>query len=94
MSTYIIYNRDTGEIVHVHREYLQGSEETMELSRKEVLAQLKGLIPKGLKYEILATKEYPKPERGFNLHVDPGSRSLVRVKSTMNKANTRAGKSK
>ena len=30
MSTYIIYNNNTGEILNVHREYLQGSTETLE----------------------------------------------------------------
>lgn len=81
MSTYIIYNNNTGEILNVHREYLQGSEETTELNDEEVLAQIEGLMPAKIKIGILSVKKEPEPTRDYSFYVDIKTKKLIKIKS-------------
>lgn len=81
MSTYIIYNNNTGEILNVHREYLQGSTETLELGDDEILSQIKGLIPAQVKIGILGIKKELELERGYSFYVDVKNKKLIKIKS-------------
>ena len=81
MPGYIFYNKETGEIVHVHREYYMDSEQTVEVDQKQLKAELSDLLPKGIDLGILTIDEIPQPERGYRYYVDRRTTKLMKVEA-------------
>jgi hypothetical protein len=78
---YVIYNKNTGEILHIHREYLMDSEESMELSEEEVFNEVKEMLPEGIEAGLTTADDSLKPVRGYRYYVDLSSGKLMLVEN-------------
>lgn len=87
MSTYIIFNRDNGEVVHVHREYYMDSDVPVDIDVEQMWKDIEGLIPEGIEADVIAVSKPPEVRRGFQYYVDLTTRELVSVE----KPKTREG---
>jgi hypothetical protein len=81
MPTYIVYENSSGKIFNVHREIMADTDETTELSDKEVMDQVKGTLPKGVKLAVTVVDEYPKPVRGYSYYIDLNTESLMLIEN-------------
>jgi hypothetical protein len=81
MSTYIIYDKENGNILHVHREYYMDSGKTVELNEDDMLKKLGELLPDDVELGVISTKEPPEPVRGYRYYVDLTSNKLMRVET-------------
>lgn len=81
MSTYIIYDKDTGNIVHVHREYYMDSGKTVELNEDDMLKELDDLLPDDVDLGVISTVKSPEPIKGYRYYVDLTSSKLMRVET-------------
>lgn len=79
MPTYIIYDKNNGEILHVHKEYYMGAEQPVAVDEKRLLAELGETLPKGIETGILAVEETPQPVRGYRYYVDLRTARLMLV---------------
>jgi hypothetical protein len=79
MSTYIIYDKATGDIVHVHSEYYMGSEDTLEVDKKRMMEELGDILPDDVELGVLASEETPQPKRGYRYYVDLTATQLMLV---------------
>ena len=79
MPSYIIYDKATGDILHVHREYYMGSEQAVEVDEKRMIKELSDMLPKDVKFGILAVDESPQPVRGYRYYVDLTTSKLMLV---------------
>lgn len=79
MPSYIIYNKATGDILHVHREYYMGSEQTVEVDEKRMIEELGDILPNDVDFGILAVDETPRPVRGYRYYVDLRTSKLMLV---------------
>lgn len=85
MSNYILFNKSTGEIVHIHREFYMDSNKTIELSEKEVLQQVGEFIPEGIEVSMISVDESPQPKRGYRYYVDLTTNKLMLVERPIEK---------
>ncbi len=79
MATYIVYDKSSGKIHHVHREIMAESGETVELEDRQVIDAVKDLLPKGAEVAVAATEEHPKPVRGHNYYIDLNTGKLMSI---------------
>jgi hypothetical protein len=81
MPGYIFYDKTSGEILHVHREYYMDSEQTVEVEEERLLAELGELLPKGIDVGILTVEDVPQPRRGYRYYVDRRTAKLMKVEA-------------
>lgn len=79
MPAYILYDKNTGEILHVHKEYYMGSEQPVEVDEKRLMAELGEMLPKDTETGLLAVAETPQPVRGYRYYVDLRTARLMLV---------------
>ncbi len=79
MPTYIIYDKNNGEILHVHKEYFMGAEQPVAVDEKQLLAELGEILPKGADAGILTVEETPLPVKGYRHYVDLRTARLMLV---------------
>lgn len=79
MPSYIIYDKATGDILHVHKEYYMGSEQTIEVDEKRMMEELSETFPKDVKLGVLAVDELPQPVRGYRYYVDLRTSKLMLI---------------
>ena len=79
MPTYIIYDKATGDILHVHREYYMGSDQPIEVDKKRLMEELGEILPRDAQIGVLATEESPQPVRGYRYYVDLATNGLMWV---------------
>ena len=77
MPTYIIYDKATGQIAHVHREYYMDSEKTLELDEGAMLKELTEILPSGIELGVIACEKEPEPVRGYRYYVDLNTDRLM-----------------
>ena len=85
MSTYIIYDKETGNIVHVHREYYMDSGKTVELNEADMLKELDDLLPDDVDLGVLSIEKSPEAVKGYRYYVDLTSSKLMRVETPVAK---------
>lgn len=90
MPGYVFYNKENGEIVHVHREYYMDSEQTVEVDQKQLMTELRELLPKGIDLGILTIDEIPQPTRGYRYYVDRRTAKLMKVEAQQTKKEKQA----
>jgi hypothetical protein len=81
MTTYIFYDRRSGEIVHIHREYYMASEGPADVSEDALSAELRDLLPAARDIGVLKTQDHAHPVRGYRYCVDPTTHSLALVEA-------------
>lgn len=77
MPSYIIYDKATGGILHVHREYYMDSEQTVEVDEERMMEELNDILPKDVEIGVLAVDESPQPVRGYRYYVDLRTSKLM-----------------
>lgn len=89
MSVYFVYDKSTGEILHVHREIMAESDKTVKLSDKKVMNLMKALLPKKVKVAVAFADEYPTPVRGYTYYIDLNTEKLMMIKNRPKKRSKR-----
>jgi hypothetical protein len=79
MPVYLFYDRKSGEILHIHREYYMDTGQTVELDPDRLLREFKDLLPPKADAAVLTLEKEPQRERGYRYFVDPGARRLRRT---------------
>jgi hypothetical protein len=94
MPTYVIYDTDSGDIVHVHREYYQGAPQTIEVDQERMMSELQGMLPKDKTLAVLVTEESLHPVRGQYYRVDPSTAQLMRLETPLSQPPARPAERK
>ncbi len=81
MSVYFVYDKSSGEILHVHREIMAESDKTVNLSEQQVMDEVKDLLPKKAKTGVAAADEYPNPVRGYTYYIDLNTEKLMMIEN-------------
>lgn len=81
MSTYVFFDKKTGGIVHIHREYYMGANETMELDQTALMDEVGEMLPADVEIGILAVEEPLRPVRGYRHLVDLTTNQLMLVET-------------
>ncbi len=93
MKLYVIYDRDTGEVVHTHTSYVLGNDEPVTATEEDVLA----VAPRGLEGRSIAVAQAPEDfdprSRLQRLRVDTatGEVRLVEAERPSPERSTRGG---
>lgn len=85
MFVYLVYDQSTGEILHVHREIMAESDKTIQLSDRQVMNEIKALLPKKTKTRVAAVDEYPNPVRGYTYSIDLNTEKLMMIENRVKK---------
>jgi hypothetical protein len=81
-TSYVVYDRKTGRVVHTHQELRAEPSGARPPSEAEILSALKGYLPEKVSLGAISTTEPIAPRRGFSMFVDPASRTLVRLEGS------------
>jgi len=79
MPSYVFYDKTSGDILHVHREYYMSSEQTVEVDETRLMRELGELLPKDVEVQVLAVDESPQPVKGYRYYVDLRTSRLMLV---------------
>ena len=77
--SYVVYERKTGRVVHLHREVTAGP--AAGRSESELLKALKPHLPAGADVGALRTDESTAPVAGTQLFVDVRAHTVMRVRT-------------
>lgn len=84
MKVYIVYDKETGEIVHKYRMVLAtevDSEDTVECEAEEVLSSYRGALPRERLAVALVSDYLPQTSRGRTTRYDTATSRIVHEKS-------------
>ena len=85
MPSYIFYDKATGDIFHVHKEYYMGSEQTVEVDEKRMMEEFNDIFPRDVELGVMAVDESPQPVRGYRYYVDLRTSKLMLVEKPRKK---------
>ncbi|MGB7538777.1 MAG: hypothetical protein WBM17_09575 [Anaerolineales bacterium] len=79
MPVYLFYDKKSGEILHIHREFIADTGKTVELNPEQLLKEFKSLLPPKADAAVLTLAQEPEREHGYRYSVDTGAKRLKKV---------------
>ena len=79
MPSYAIYNKETGEILHVHSEFYMDGDKPVEIDVERMMKELGETFPEGVELGLLAVEEPLRPIRSHRHYVDVRTSRLILI---------------